>query len=700
MSFDKDTLFNLLPAFDRIRDHNLVNSSPDGTEEGPMKALLELLAEQVAVLEENLEQLYDDQFIETCAEWVVPYIGQLVGTRGLIVFPDAPFSQRGQVANTITYRRRKGTAAVLEQLAHDVTGWDANVVEYFQLLATSQYLNHLRPGNLSMADLRNWESMEYVNTPFDKLTRTADVRRIETKRGKYNIHNIGIFLWRIGAYSSIKSPAYKVDSRRYKFDPLGKDIQLYNMPVTETEISHLADPVNVPMPLRRLVMRKYTERYYGAEKSVLIYKDGVAIDPLQENPPLQDLSAMISICNLSDTTDGTGNWCNMPDNKIAIDPVLGRIAFPALQPAPSRVHVNYHYGFSDKMSGGDYGRTESFSTDLEEINKIRVPEDKATIQEALTELENTGGVVEVTNNEYYFETPVINIAEGKKIELRSADAMRPILVLSGDVLIFGGSNSEVLINGLLISGGCLRLPSSDLTGAVNQLKSLEVHHSTLLPGSSPAFRSVPSQPAQPRLIVEMPGVKVTIDKCITGAIRSNEEAVIQITDSIVDAVDDKEIAYAGLNTNYGAPLNVKNTTFIGRVITRIMELASNTIFHTRLGWMPGDAPPVEAQRLQEGCVRFCYIPIGSRLPKRYNCQPENEADAARLRPLFNSLKYGEAAYCQLSQHCAKEITQGADNESEMGAFNNLYQPQREINLRTRLNEYMRFGLEAGIFYGS
>ena len=188
MSFDKETLFRLLPAFDRLRDIELADTSlPEGKGDGPLKALLGLISEQVAVLEENLDQLYDDQFIETCAEWVVPYIGELVATRGLVVFPEAPFSQRAQVANTLAYRRRKGTAAVLEQLARDVTGWDSNVVEYFQLLATTQYMNHLRPQNLSVSGLKDWEKMEYVNTPFDKLAHTADVRRIEPKRGKYNI---------------------------------------------------------------------------------------------------------------------------------------------------------------------------------------------------------------------------------------------------------------------------------------------------------------------------------------------------------------------------------------------------------------------------------------------------------------------------------------------------------------------------------
>jgi hypothetical protein len=36
----------------------------------------------------------------------------------------------------------------------------------------------------------------------------------------------------------------------------------------------------------------------------------------------------------------------------------------------------------------------------------------------------------------------------------------------------------------------------------------------------------------------------------------------------------------------------------------------------------------------------------------------------------------------------------------MGAFHHLFQPQRETNLRVRLDEYLRAGLQAGIFYES
>jgi hypothetical protein len=36
----------------------------------------------------------------------------------------------------------------------------------------------------------------------------------------------------------------------------------------------------------------------------------------------------------------------------------------------------------------------------------------------------------------------------------------------------------------------------------------------------------------------------------------------------------------------------------------------------------------------------------------------------------------------------------------MGAFHDVFAPQRDTNLRIRLDEYLRFGLEAGVFHAS
>ena len=133
-----------------------------------------------------------------------------------------------------------------------------------------------------------------------------------------------------------------------------------------------------------------------------------------------------------------------------------------------------------------------------------------------------------------------------------------------------------------------------------------------------------------------------------------------------------------------------------------LDLASETIF----------TGAIRVRRRQEGCVRFSYYdPDGSVTPRRYRCQPDlalkgvsatPQADSirARLTPSFTSLRYGEAAYAQLSRQCASEITTGAEDGSEMGVFSSVKQAQRLANLRASLDEYLRFGLEAGIFFAS
>jgi hypothetical protein len=72
----------------------------------------------------------------------------------------------------------------------------------------------------------------------------------------------------------------------------------------------------------------------------------------------------------------------------------------------------------------------------------------------------------------------------------------------------------------------------------------------------------------------------------------------------------------------------------------------------------------------------------------------------RVEPEFNSTRYGAPTYCQLSDSCASEIAQGADDRSEMGVFHDLYQPQRAANLRARLAEYTPAGMSSGIIYAT
>jgi hypothetical protein len=667
MSFDLETIYGLLPANYRIRDHN---------QGKPLKALLSVISEQVAVLEEDLAQIYDDQFIETCREWVVPYIGDLVGARGIHELQTDQFSKRAQVANTLAYRRRKGTLAILEQLAQDATGWRTRAVEFFQLLATTQFMNHLRLHSHYAPDMRRADLLENLNSPFGRFSHTAEVRRIASRHGRYNIPNVGIFLWRVHAFSQSASPASRAGDHRYTFSSLGRDMQLFNLPQSEATFAHLAEPVNVPFPISRRILHRHREVYIGPGRSLELTVDGQPV-PIGQ----------IEICNLQ---DHNGGWAHDFADKYGIDPILGRIALPTNEAPKRDVRVTYHYGFSMEIGGGEYGREDSFS-DLEGI--YGVPDPHADIQTAVDQIGEDDGVTQITDSGIYQETPAIQLKPQQRIEIRAAEGRRPTVLLSGDLVVNGSDDAEVTINGLVISGGAIRVKGN--------LESLHLNHCTLVPGLSLNPDGNPRHADQPSLIVESAGVQLKITNSIIGGIRTEENTRTELINTILDATADTNVAYADLDSqSAGGSLDATSCTVIGKVHTRLLEAATNCIFLSRT--TPGDGweAPVLTRRLQQGCVRFSYLPADSKAPRRYRCQPADTDSAGRIWPQFNALRYGHPEYCQLSANCPVEIWQGADDEAEMGAFHDLYQPQRIKNLQVRLTEYLRFGLEAGIFFAT
>jgi hypothetical protein len=707
MTISGDRLMELLPAIIRIRDEE---------EGGPLAALLNVIGREVDVLREDLAQGYDDLFVETCAEWVLPYIGDLLGMRPLIPIPGAAASQRAYVANTLAYRRRKGTASVLEQLARDITNWDARAVEFFQLLATTQHVNHprdrrriarangrtgriihdVRDGtplelNLGTPDLRDWEPLERANSAFDTMPHTVDVRRIATGRGRFNIPNIGIFLWRLAPFAVTDSPAVGVDglvnSRRLTFSPLGINSRLFTLPETEDEITHLAAPLNVPEPISRQVLDAYLGDYYGWGKSLVLRIDDADVP-----------QAQVRVCDLSDIKNNAGNvtgWAHVPKNNgdpIAIDPLLGRIAIPP-NLASKTLLASYHYGFSAEMGGGEYERSfEPVDSRVTFKRVARQPQplplitvDGQTIQTELVDVGPTGGIIEILDSDRYEEALALTVAEGQSVELRAANGRRPTIIPTGGTFdITGASGSVITLDGLLIAGairvrgeiGCLRL-----------------RHCTLVPGRTLNQDSTPVS-TDPSLTIEADGT-VRIDHCILGGIRAGRNQTVTILDSIVDATTRDRAAYDGLpltatTFDFGGPLTIERSTVVGTVNASRIDLASNSIFLAK----------VKAERRQQGCVRFSYLPPGSETPRRFNCQPVDDADDSLVAPRFTSLRYGDPAYGQLAHGCPLVIARGADDEAEMGVFHDLYQPQRVANLRARFDEYLRFGLEAGILFAT
>lgn len=676
MSSLAETMYQRLPAIHRIRD----------AEQGyPLRELLSVIAEQVAAIEENLDQLYDDQFIETCAQWVAPYIGDLIGYRGLHGVVPGVASPRADVANTIRYRRRKGTASMLEQVARDVTGWPARAVEFFQLLGWTQHMNHRRPAAHYAPDLRQWQRLQWLDGPFDTIAHTAEMRRISTRAGRYNIHNIGLFLWRVRAFPLTRSPAVADASLGagllLRFNPLGTDKPLYNTPETEEEISHLAEPINVPIPLDRRWLKAHLDDYYGPGKSLVLELQGATpTDPPQPIP-----RSNIRICDLSDIEDGGGSvigWAHQPapgSGLVAIDPVLGRIAFGDAPATP--LLVSFHYGFTLAIGGGEYER--GTATPIEPVQTVN---GGALLQPALDAVQG-GGTVAVTDSFIYQETPAITVDPGASVTLRAANGNRPLLQASSDIVLDLGAESTLILDGWIIDGGTLTMADF----GDDEPRRLILRDCTLVPGS-----------VDPALSVAHPFAVLEFERCITGPLHVAADAEIELRQCVVDASGPELTAYRAAGPDdlaAGGSMTLESCTVIGKVHTRQLTLANDCLFVAQLNGA-GDPwrAPLWVERRQKGCVRFSFVPHESRTPRRYHCQPE--AGDVRTRPHFTSLRYGDSGYCQLRLATPESIRRGAHDESEMGVMHGLYQPQRETNLKIRLDEYLRFGLEAGIFYAS
>ncbi|VWX57050.1 conserved hypothetical protein [Burkholderiales bacterium 8X] len=720
MSLDADRLYELLPAIHRIRD---------GEQGGPLRALLAAFAEEFAALEDNIEQLYDDQFIETCADWVAPYIGDLVGYRPLHGLGGAAgpglapavASPRAEVANTIRLRRRKGTALMLEQLAGDVTGWPAHAVEFFEQLATTQYMKHPRLHAPATADLRRTRALFEQGGPFNALAHTAEMRRPETGAGRYNIPNIGIFLWRLRAFrlGSVPLTPDPTDAsgRRFRLNPLGADLQLFRRARTEDDITHLAEPINLPAPLSVRLMALAVRSAqaasppapdarldddYGEGESLVFLRPGNA-----GGPPTPVPLAAVRVCDLRDRLDAGGNpigWNHedaLPAGTIGFDPERGRVLLGDVADGP--LLASFHLGAASAIGGGEYERSPE-GADLPAQRAIR---DGASLQPMLDQMSG-GGRLLIGDSLRYEGTPAPRFevdapsddaSPGIALVVAARNGARPLIEATGEIALAIGRRGRLVLDGLVISGAVLRLAAP--AAGDDAPCELVLRDCTLVPGISLLPDGSAASPGTPSLIVEHPFASITLERCITGPLQIVRGAEVALVDCILDAVDASNVAFDGDGAGGpGGMLTLRECTVVGKLHTRRLELASNSLLVAALGPSATETwrAPVIAERRQQGCVRFSYLPAGAITPRRFRCMPDaGHLDAA---PHFSSLRYGAPGYGQLRQVTSKAIREGADDGGEMGVLHGLFQPQRENNLRIRLDEYLRFGLRAGFFHAN
>jgi hypothetical protein len=732
---NSQTLFDLLPAIYRLKDAQLAQSL--NLQTGPLQSLLMVVDEQLGIMAEDLNQRYDDLFIETCAEWIIPYIGDLIGYQLVNGVPAAVASPRAEVANTISFRDRKGAVLVLEQLARDVTGWGAHAVEFFQILAAAQYLKHLRPDNDYAPDLRSWQTRVYMDTAFDDTAHVVDVRSIASGRGRYGVQNIGIFLWSLNAYGLQNIPATTVGAsgQFFRISPLGADMPLFNNPISQgSDITSPAQPVNVPDRLLRLVLSQDIQAgvgsvYYGEGASLALYLGGAFLQPYQ-----------VQVCDLSGPD---GSWSNAPASgspyAACIDPELGRIALPTpIAPAPpagsavSQLQVSCYYGFNGDMGGGDYSRSENFAVLEGSVLQFSATSTQ-TLQDALNFAtanpgQNLQVAVEIIDSGTYPlpSSPAlqINVPAGVTVELRAATGSRPTLILGGEILVTGAAQSAFYLNGVQIaysppSPGATPPPAllHASTGGAPEPSTLTLRDCTLVPGwaLTPAGQPQPAdvgQPTllagqpqtayvgQPALLVDQAGWQVTIQRSIVGGLWINEEATAALSDSILDAGGPTAVAYAGADgVSGGGSLTLQGCTAVGKIHATLLTLISDSIVWAWLApgdsWIAAGGAALWSDRIQQGCVRFSYLPAASATPSQFECLTQGPGVP---EPVFYSLQYGDPGYGKLSPFTDDSIRRGGDDGGEMGAFHFVLAPQREDDLRARLQEYIPVSLEFGLFY--
>ncbi|WIX99179.1 hypothetical protein QRX60_34725 [Amycolatopsis mongoliensis] len=717
-----ERLYELLPSFVRARDFAVGE---------PLRALLAVITEQVDLVQDDIRQLYDNWFIETCQDWAVPYLGDLVGYRLLGGYQEAlgargtataeavarlaaRLAPRRDVADTVANRRRKGTLPLLEEAAASVAEWPARAVEFLPLSAATQPVRLFAGGADAVTrrgltaggrllDLRRGDLLDLAGSAFDPLAHGVAAPGIDSRRrpGRYAPQNVGLFVWRLRPYPVTHAPAYCIDRARnqYTFSILGNDVNLVHRPLPAPARGRPATEENLPLFLRRRAVRDRLADFYGPGKSFTIWR-GPGVDPV----PLSDIV-------VADLT----HWAYRPRrHQVVVDPVLGRMVFGSRRVPRRGVWVTYHYAFSDDLGGGEYPRT------LEPAPvtyRVGPGQDFERITSAYEQWkrDNADGstpeaAIEITHSGAYQEQLEFVLEPGDRLQVRAADGTRPVLRLLDwysnrpDSLQIRANECEegddrppprIVLDGLLVAGRGV-----SVTGPVG---AVVVRHCTLVPGWSLEPHCGPSHPEEPSLVLENTTACVQVESSVLGTILVLADEVhadplpIHLADSVLDATAPHREALSAPDCRHAhAVLHVHRSTVIGEVVTHAVALAENTIFHGRL----------RVARRGAGCVRFCYVPRGSRTPRRYHCEPDTAVAAvppderalvfARVRPSFTSTRYGTPGYAQLSAHCPPELARGAEDGSELGAFHDLFQPQRLDNLRARLAEFVPAGSAAAV----
>ncbi|KQY23006.1 hypothetical protein ASD16_10455 [Cellulomonas sp. Root485] len=548
-------LWSLLPAVYRAADSQTV----DG--DGPLRELLERVGASMAVVRRSIDRLWEDQSIETCDTWVIPYLADLLATN-LVPSMDAR-GRRLDVANTIAYRRRKGTVALLEQLAHDVTGYETRAIEMFRRLARTRHgldpaigrpaddpdptgaralqhaeqLTGLLTGTPAggWADLRHPLGATLAHTAFDEYAHRLDVRVGRGDLGWYGIPKVGFFLWRTVSFGVDRATPVPVAGcpGHYAFDPTGRQVPLFTAAARggndygETWLP--IDVWQVPAPLTEPLWASVT---------------ATPPDPTQ----FPDPDASLWPRSLSVTPEGTADPLELAD--VTVWPEVGR--FRTAPGTTTQLEVGYHYGLFSRIGAGPYDRRQVGVDEPDEaLPRLHLDGGSAIdLPIAIGALGSTGTIVVDDGRTLTTTADVGSVAAPiEDVTLRAAQGERAVIRLapgSAPWVFTGAPTTTPVLHlaGLLVSG-----TDVVLRGAFEEVR---LTCCTLDPGTSGAAATPPTlwqssvdgrDLAPVTLWVEGQVGSLVLDRCITGPVRVRAGGLVErltVTDSVVQGLPTEE----------------------------------------------------------------------------------------------------------------------------------------------------------------
>ncbi len=699
-----DKLWSLLPAVHRSLDSAEIDSR------GPLREIVDRIGAQAAIVRRGIDRMWEDQSIETADDWLIPYIAELLATN-LVSAQDAR-GQRIDVAKTIYYRRRKGTVAILEEIAGDVTGYEARVVEFFRRLGRGRHgfdpalgwpessedpsgaralqgaQGLVGPVTYSplggTADLRDRKpgaagayGASLANSAFDEYAHTADFRRGRGQVGWYNIPRLGVFLWRLYSYAVPESTPVAVlnCAGQFSFDPTGREIPLFAANARGRAAFGSGwvspDEWQMPGPIR---------------KRLLVDQLAQVSTPLAEADMDKLYPASLAVLHLQ------GSFFDLVDDAslLKLYPEIGRFAVDNTLLVDT-LHVTYHYGFSSTIGAGPYDRGVVRQAPLPQPAPASAVSGGGNA--LVAPLAGLAPMGTLTIGDSLTYTSVSNVNGIQDVSLRAANRQRPVVRLPAPAptptpapplpqwVFSGAAGSELVLDGLLVSGG-----NVVLRGQFGRVRIVCCTFDSGTAGvASPDFAlAVDGRALIPTtLFVEAQVRELVIDRCLMGPIAERAGGIVEklsARDSVIQGLWNTRALTLG-----AGEADLRRCTLLGRA--RVHRLnASECILDD----------VVSVDDTQHGCVRFSAWAGGSVLPRRYE-----SVEIAPRAPLFTSRVFGRPGYAQLLEGVDRaivaggpspSIAEGAEDGSEMGAFAREKTAIKLRSLAIKYEEYMPLGL--------